>query len=34
VTVDYDLCIGCAYCEVACPYQARFLIHARSAPTG
>ena len=28
VTVDYDLCIGCAYCEVACPYQARFLIHA------
>jgi len=24
VTVDYDLCIGCAYCEVACPYQARF----------
>ncbi|HET8973193.1 MAG TPA: 4Fe-4S dicluster domain-containing protein, partial [Pseudolabrys sp.] len=27
VTVDYDLCIGCAYCEVACPYQARFLVH-------
>jgi phenylacetyl-CoA:acceptor oxidoreductase subunit 1 len=26
VTVDYDLCIGCAYCEVACPYQARFKI--------
>jgi phenylacetyl-CoA:acceptor oxidoreductase subunit 1 len=24
VTVDYDLCIGCAYCAVACPYQARF----------
>jgi len=23
VTVDYDLCIGCAYCAVACPYQAR-----------
>ena len=26
VTVDYDLCIGCAYCDVACPYQARFKI--------
>jgi phenylacetyl-CoA:acceptor oxidoreductase subunit 1 len=28
VIIDYDLCIGCAYCEVACPYQARFLVHA------
>lgn len=27
VTMDYDLCIGCAYCAVSCPYQARTIAH-------
>jgi phenylacetyl-CoA:acceptor oxidoreductase subunit 1 len=24
VSIDYNLCIGCGYCIVACPYQARY----------
>jgi phenylacetyl-CoA:acceptor oxidoreductase subunit 1 len=34
VTIDYDICIGCAYCDVACPYQARFKEDAPSLAYG
>jgi phenylacetyl-CoA:acceptor oxidoreductase subunit 1 len=27
VVMDYDRCIGCASCAVACPYQARTIAH-------
>jgi len=26
VMIDYDLCIGCAYCALACPYDARYKV--------
>lgn len=27
VAIDYDLCIGCANCVMACPYEARSIVH-------
>lgn len=27
VDIDYDLCIGCANCVMACPYEARSIVH-------
>ncbi len=27
VTMNYDVCIGCAYCAVSCPYNARTIVH-------
>lgn len=29
VAIDYDCCIGCASCAVACPYEVRTLVHER-----
>ena len=34
VPIDHDLCIGCAYCSVACPYQARYKVEKPSFAYG
>ena len=34
VSIDYDLCIGCSYCALACPYQARYKTERASFPYG
>lgn len=31
VLVDYDKCIGCKYCMMACPYDARFVNEEKQA---
>ena len=34
VGINYDICIGCAYCAVACPYQARSRVDKPSEAYG
>ncbi len=34
VTIDYDVCIGCSYCAVSCPYQARFRVDSPNEAYG
>lgn len=34
VVIDYDKCMGCSYCTVACPYQARYKVEEQSYAYG
>jgi len=34
VAIDYDLCIGCANCVMACPYDARTIVHEQQYAYG
>jgi phenylacetyl-CoA:acceptor oxidoreductase subunit 1 len=34
VVVDYDKCMGCSYCTVACPYQARYKVERQNYAYG